>query len=203
MVNLQLGNRSLLFQMPDIIRTFIAFELPEKIRSFIANIQEGLKSDGFDTRWVRPKNIHLTLKFLGNINKDDAQKVGAAILKSAADYAPIALAVKGIGAFPGINRPRVLWIGIRGQIDVLIKLQKSLDDKLEKISFPKENRPFKGHLTLARVKGRINQAKLINAIKKYGEFESEPFIADNIILFKSDLKSTGAVYTKLINVSLK
>ncbi len=202
MVNLQLGNRSLLFQMPDIIRTFIGFELPEKIRSFIANIQEGLKSDGFDTRWVRPKNIHLTLKFLGNINKDDTQKVGAAIFKSAADYAPIALAVKGIGAFPGINRPRVLWIGIRGQIDMLIQLQKSLDDKLEKIGFPKENRPFKGHLTLARVKGQINQAKLINAIKKYGEFESESFVADNIILFKSDLKSTGAVYTKLISVSL-
>ena len=188
--------------MPDIIRTFIAFELPEKIRSFISNIQEDLKSKRLDVRWVRPKNIHLTLKFLGNINKDDAQKVGAAIFKSAADYAPIFLAAKGIGAFPGINRPRVLWIGISGQIDVLIQLQKSLDDKLGKIGFSKENRPFKGHLTLARVKGQINQAKLINAIKKYGELESEPFIADNIILFKSDLKSTGAVYTKLMEKRL-
>ncbi len=189
--------------MPDIIRTFIGFELPEKIRSFISSIQEDLKSNGFDARWVQPTKIHLTLKFLGNINEDDTQKVGAAIFKSAADYAPISLAAKGIGAFPGINRPRVLWIGIKGQIDMLIQLQRSLDDKLEKIGFSKENRPFKGHLTLARVKGRINQAKLINAIKKYGELESEPFIADNIILFKSDLKSTGAVYTKLISVSLK
>ena len=189
--------------MPDIIRTFVGFELPEKIRSFISSIQEDLKSNRLDARWVQPKNIHLTLKFLGNINKDDAQKVGAAIFKSAADYAPISLAAKGIGAFPGINRPRVLWIGIKGQIDMLIQLQKSLDDKLEEIGFPKENRPFKGHLTLARVKGRINQAKLINAIKKYGEFEPKSFIADNIILFKSDLKSTGAVYTKLISVSLK
>lgn len=189
--------------MPDIIRTFIGFELPEKIRSFIRDIQEDLKSNGFNARWVQPEKIHLTLKFLGNINEDDTQKVGAAIFKSTADYAPISLAAKGIGAFPGINRPRVLWIGIKGQIDMLIQLQKSLDDKLEEIGFPKENRPFKGHLTLARVKGRINQAKLINAIKKYGELESEPFIADNIILFKSDLKSTGAVYTKLISVSLK
>ena len=196
-------NHSLLFQMPDIIRTFVGFELPEKIRSFISSIQEDLKSNRLDARWVQPKNIHLTLKFLGNINKDDTQKVGAAIFKSAADYAPISLAAKGIGAFPGINRPRVLWIGIKGQIDMLIQLQKSLDDKLEEIGFPKENRPFKGHLTLARVKGRINQAKLINAIKKYGEFEPKSFIADNIILFKSDLKSTGAVYTKLISVSLK
>ncbi len=139
---------------------------------------------------------------MGNINKADTQKVGAAIFKSAADYAPISLAVKGIGAFPGINRPRVLWIGIRGQTDVLIQLQKGLDDKLEKIGFQKENRPFKGHLTLARVKGRINQAKLINAIKKYGGVEPKSFIADNIILFKSDLKSTGAVYTKLMEKRL-
>ena len=202
MVNSHLASHSLLFQMPDIIRTFIGFELPEKIRSFISSIQEDLKFNRLDARWVRPKNIHLTLKFLGNINKDDIQKVGAAIFKSAADYAPISLVAKGIGAFPGINRPRVLWIGIRGQIDVLIQLQKSLDDQLEKIGFSKEKRPFNGHLTLARVKGRINQAKLINTIKKCGEFESESFIADNIILFKSDLKSTGAVYTKLISVSL-
>ena len=203
MANSHLVNRSLLFQMSDIIRTFIAFELPEKIRSFISSIQEDLKSNRLDARWIQPKNIHLTLKFLGNINKADTQKVGAAIFKSAADYAPISLAVKGIGAFPGISHPRVLWIGIRGQIDVLIQLQRGLDNNLEKIGFPKENRPFKGHLTLARVKGQINQAKLINAMKKYGEFEPKSFIADNIILFKSDLKSTGAVYTKLISVSLE
>lgn len=203
MVNSYWANRSLLFQMPDIIRTFIGFELPEKIRSFISSIQEDLKSNQLDARWVRPKNIHLTLKFLGNINKADTQKVGAAIFKSAADHAPISLAAKGIGAFPGINRPRVLWIDIRGQIDVLIQLQKSLDDQLEKIGFSRENRPFKGHLTLARVKKQINRTKLINAIKKYGEFEPKSFITDNIILFKSDLKPTGAVYTKLISVSLK
>ena len=203
MVNSHLVSHSLLFQMPDIIRTFIGFELPEKTRSFISSIQEDLKSNGLDARWVQPKNIHLTLKFLGNINKDDTQKVGEAIFKSAADYAPISLTAKGVGAFPGINRPRVLWIGIRGQIDVLIQLQKSLDDQLEQIGFPKENRPFKGHLTLARVKGQIDRVKLINAIKKYGEFEPKSFIADNIILFKSDLKSTGAVYTKLNSLSLK
>ncbi|MDO9565274.1 MAG: RNA 2',3'-cyclic phosphodiesterase [Candidatus Desulfaltia sp.] len=189
--------------MPDIIRTFIGFELPEKIRSFIGSIQENLKSNQLDAQWVQTKNIHLTLKFLGNINKDDSQKVGEAIFKSAADHAPISLTAKGIGAFPGINRPSVLWVGIKGQIDMLIQLQRSLDDQLEKIGFSRENRPFKGHLTLARVKKQLDQAKLIDAIKKYKELESEPFIADNIVLFKSDLKSTGAIYTKLVSVSLK
>ncbi|MDI6688081.1 MAG: 2'-5' RNA ligase family protein, partial [Desulfobacterales bacterium] len=84
-----------------------------------------------------------------------------------------------------------------------VQLQRSLDHQLEKIGFSRENRPFKGHLTLARVKKQLDQAKLVDAIKQYKEFESEPFIADNIILFKSDLKSTGAVYTKLVSVSLK
>ncbi|HUV51390.1 MAG TPA: RNA 2',3'-cyclic phosphodiesterase [Anaerolineae bacterium] len=188
--------------MPDIIRAFIGFELPEKIRSFISSIQEDLKSNKLDARWVQVKNIHLTLKFLGNINEEDAQRVGKAIFKSAADHAPISLAAKGIGAFPDINRPNVLWVGIKGQIDMLIQLQKSLEDQLEKIGFSRENRPFKGHLTLARVKKQLDRTKLITAIKKYKELESEPFIADNIILFKSDLKSNGAVYTKLISISL-
>jgi len=202
MVNSRWANRSLLFQMPDIIRAFIGFELPEKIRSFISSIQEDLKSNKLDARWVQVKNIHLTLKFLGNINEEDAQRVGKAIFKSAADHAPISLAAKGIGAFPDINRPNVLWVGIKGQIDMLIQLQKSLEDQLEKIGFSRENRPFKGHLTLARVKKQLDRTKLITAIKKYKELESEPFIADNIILFKSDLKSNGAVYTKLISISL-
>jgi len=184
------------------IRAFIAFELPENIRSFIGSIQKNLKYDGFDARWVRPENIHITLKFLGNINEADTEKISAAILKTASGYTPISLTAKTIGVFPGIKRPRVLWLGIKGQIEILARLQKNLDDRLEKAGFLNENRPFKSHLTMARTKGKIKESKLVNAIKKYGDLESSSFYADNIILFKSDLKPTGAVYTKLISVSL-
>ena len=185
------------------IRTFIAFELPEKIITFISKVQKDLQSRGLKVKWVRPQNIHLTLKFLGNINETDTEIVGKAIRESANGYSPISLTTKGIGVFPNIKRPRVIWIGITGQTKQLISLQKGLDEKLDAIGFPKDNRPFKGHLTLARVKGRINPQRLIDAIKYYSEFESETFIADNIYLFKSDLKSSGAVYTKLMSIALE
>ncbi|MEA3279645.1 MAG: RNA 2',3'-cyclic phosphodiesterase [Thermodesulfobacteriota bacterium] len=185
------------------IRTFIAFELPEKIITFISKVQKELRSRKLKVKWVRPQNIHLTLKFLGNINETYTEIVGKAMQESANGYSPISLTTKGIGVFPNIKRPRVIWIGITGQTKQLVSLQKGLDEKLDAIGFPRNNRPFTGHLTLARVKERINPERLIDAIKYYSEFESETFIADNICLFKSDLKSSGAVYTKLMSVTLE
>ncbi len=188
--------------MSHTIRTFIAFELPKNIISSISKVQEGIRSYGLKARWVCPENIHVTLKFLGNIKEADIEKIGGVIFESAKEYAPISLTAKGIGVFPGIKRPRVIWVGIRGETDLLVGLQKRLDEKLETIGFQPENRPFKGHLTLARIKKKINSKRLIDAIKEFGEFESETFIADKLLLFKSELKPTGSVYTKLISVGL-
>jgi len=183
--------------MSDTLRTFIAIELPESIISFISRIQKEMKSYGFKVKWVRPENIHITLKFLGNIHKADVEKIGGVMPEAVKGSPPISLSAKGICVFPGIKRPRVIWLGLKGQTFELIELQKVIDDALENIGFPKEGRPFKAHLTLARVKGNIHSKKLLDVINKFGESESETFTADKVILFKSDLKPTGAVYTKL------
>jgi len=188
--------------MSETIRTFVAIELPGKIISSISKVQEDIRSYGFKIRWVKPENIHLTLKFLGNVKKADIEKVGEAIYESVKEYSPITLRAKGIGAFPGIKRPRVIWVGISGQLDLLVGLQKTLDEKLEAIGFPKENRPFRGHLTLGRVKAKIDPKRFCDALNELVRFESETFVADRIILFKSELKPTGAVYTKLVDASL-
>ena len=188
--------------MSKTIRTFIAIELPEKIVSSISKVQEGIKAYGFKFRWVRPENIHLTLKFLGNIKEADTEKVGRAIFESVKEYTPISLTAKGIGVFPGIKRPRVVWVGITSQLDSLMGLQKTLEEKLGAIGFPRDNRPFKGHLTLGRVKNKIDPKRFGDALKELGGFESETFVADRIILYKSELKPTGAVYTKLMDASL-
>jgi 2'-5' RNA ligase len=188
--------------MSDTIRTFIAIELPENIISSVLKVQDDIRSYGFKTRWVRKENIHITLKFLGNINKVDVEKIGKEIFESAKEYPPLKLAAKGIGVFPGIKRPRVIWIGITGQIDLLIKMQKTLDKRLETIGFPKERRPFRGHLTIGRIKGKVDPQRLIAAIKEFGEFESETFIANKLILFKSELNPSGSIYTKLKSISL-
>ena len=186
----------------DTFRAFIAIELPDEISAFIRKIQEGLRSYGFKARWVRPENIHLTLKFLGDINKEDIKKAGDAIISAAGENASMSLGAKGIGFFPGVKRSRVIWTGIAGQTRELADLQKTLDGKLETIGFPKEKRPFKGHLTIARIKRKIDARRLIDAMKEFGRFESKTFIANEVVLFKSELKPSGAVYTKLMSATL-
>ncbi|MBW2246619.1 MAG: RNA 2',3'-cyclic phosphodiesterase, partial [Deltaproteobacteria bacterium] len=181
--------------MSHTIRTFIAIELPEKIIYTIGTVQEEIKSYGLKIRWVRPENIHLTLKFLGDIQEADTENVARAVSESVTGYPPISLAVKGIGvfpgikrprviwlgiSFPGIKRPRVIWLGISKQLDLLTALQQTLDEKLEAMGFPKEKRPFKGHLTLGRIKSEIDPKTLNDVLKEVTQFESERFFADRI-----------------------
>jgi len=183
--------------MSDKIRAFIAFELPENVRTAIVKIQERFGPYRFNVRWVKTANIHLTLKFLGNIGREQIDPIETAILKAVADFKPLSLAAKGVGVFPGIKRPRVIWIGVSGQAQLLIQLQKSIDQQLTTIGFARENRSFKAHLTIGRVKGRINPGHLADAIGETTGFEPEPFTADRVILYQSDLQPAGPIYTRL------
>jgi 2'-5' RNA ligase len=188
--------------MVDTIRAFIAFELPERITSLIRGVQESIKGYKFKIKWVQPKNIHLTLKFLGNIPPSDTEKIGDAIIESVRKFKPISLSVKGIGVFPDLKRPRVLWVGITGGKNSLTGLHQALEENLESIGFPKESRPFKRHLTLGRIKGRIDSKRLVYVMEEFIGFESETFEANKIILFQSEQTPSGAVYSKLANVKL-
>ncbi len=188
--------------MPEILRAFIAIELPGKAVSSVVRIQEELRSYHFKIRWVKPENMHLTLKFLGDIHVDDAGKIEDAISDAAKDYGPMQFSVKGIGVFPGVKRPQVVWCGLKGDTASLIQLQIHLDEKLSDMGFLKEKRAFKVHLTLGRVKGSVSPEKMIDAMRDMSAFESEPFQLDTVTLFRSDLQPSGAVYTKLKSVSL-
>lgn len=188
--------------MFDNIRAFIALRLPENILSSINKIQEDLKQYRLPVRWVRPENIHLTLKFFGNINKSDTEIIGIAMGDCAACRSPLTLSAKGIGVFPSVARPRVIWAGLSGQASMLLSFQNALEKRLEESGFKKEERPFKGHLTIGRFKDRVNSEKLIEALRKHKDFNTEVFDAFEIILFKSDLLPAGPVYTELLNVPL-
>lgn len=188
--------------MSDTIRAFIAFELPENILSFIKNIQKDIKQFGFPVRWVKPDNVHLTLHFFGNIDKSDVEHIKVAVGDCVKCFSHINLCVKGIGVFPSITRPRVIWAGISGEIPLLLSLHNTLEQRLGEFGFKKEERPFQAHLTMGRFKDKVNNGKLIEAIRKYQNFDPEVFTAKEIILFKSDLKPQGAVYTELLNVPL-
>jgi 2'-5' RNA ligase len=189
--------------MPQTIRSFIALELPAPIISLLDNVQQELKSLKLRARWVRTENIHLTLKFLGDIDTGDVDKIGEAICTAAEGFAPFLLALKGVGFFPGIKRPRVIWVGLDGQIQLLIQLQRKLADNLAAIGFPNEKRQFKGHLTLGRIREAANPHTIRQIIEEYSDLGSEEFTVGRVVLFQSGLKPTGAVYTGLRTISFK
>ena len=181
------------------IRAFICFKLPKRLISSIGRIQESVKQYELKIRWVRPENIHLTIKFLGDISWSDIDDIGIAIKETAADFAPLLLSARGLGIFPNFKRPRVIWTGLSGQVEELIGLQRMLDKKLRLIGFPKEKRPFKGHLTIGRVKGRLDASQLSDIINRFNKFETKQFSGDRIFLMQSELKPSGPIYTKLMS----
>jgi 2'-5' RNA ligase len=180
------------------IRAFLAIDPPEEIFSEIIKIQERLrKAIQGDIRWVRPDGIHLTLKFFGYVYESDIANISDVVKNNVANIKALMLNVRNIGAFPSVNRPRVLWLGIDGDTDALINLQTEIDAGFQEYGFKKEDRPFRPHLTLARIKEYKGLVGLAETIKKNEDYIAGSFTAGGLTLFKSDLKPTGAIYTKL------
>jgi 2'-5' RNA ligase len=184
------------------IRTFIAVRLPEIVLAAIDSVQERLAAHGLNVRWVATGNIHLTLKFLGEVDEDEVEDIAAVLTEAVNGFAPLRLAAAGVGVFPSVKRARVIWVGLSGQLPELASLQRSIEDRLATIGYPPEKRPFSGHLTLGRVKGLIAASRLTTAMGAFRDFASETFEVDRVVLFKSDLRPTGAIYTELRQVTL-
>lgn len=184
------------------MRTFIAIELPPAVVSLLEQVQKKLKSSGLNIRWVRPETIHLTLRFLGEVPPEAVDPVRQALAESARGFSPISLWARGSGVFPGIKKPRVLWVGLSGQVDQLKTLQRTLEENLATIGFEREKRAFSGHLTLGRFKESVDAARLNDALSDIAEFRTEPFTADRIYLFQSVLKPSGPVYSKIASAVL-
>jgi 2'-5' RNA ligase len=185
------------------IRTFIAIELPDEILQAIRELQEALKAEKLDLRWVDPGNLHLTLKFLGEISPKDLDPVRLAMKKAAARVQAFELHGKGLGAFPGLNRPRVVWAGMGGETESLQKLAGFLDQELGALGFEKETRPYQGHLTLARAKGMVNPVQMTRAAGRCMTFQTPGFFVHELILFQSRLKPGGPEYEKLFTAFLR
>jgi len=183
--------------MSETFRAFIAIDLPETVRHFLAEVQETLKSYRLPIKWVRAQNIHLTLKFLGDIETAQTAKIAAAMTLAARDCAGVCLTAKDIGVFPDLKRPRVIWAGVKEQPEILQNLQRTLDNHLADLGLPKDPRSFHAHLTLGRVKGKIVLARMKTVIDGLKGYESEPFEVDRIVLFKSELRPAGAVYSQV------
>lgn len=179
------------------IRAFIAIDVPEEVKQVLSQIQEELKQTRAAVRWVKTDSIHLTLKFLGNIDPSRIEPIAAAAAEAVKNEPPLTLELGGLGAFPNLRNPRVVWIGIRGEVERLCRIQARLEQGLEALGFPREERPFRPHLTLGRVKDKRRSCALMESLTALPVPEGNSFDAKEIILYKSDLRPTGAIYTKL------
>jgi 2'-5' RNA ligase len=179
------------------IRSFIAIELPDEIRHALAELQKHLKRDVAGVRWVEPASIHLTLKFLGNIPAEQVQAIGTAAMGVVQNEPPLRVGVSGLGAFPNPRRPRVIWLGIERDVEHLGRLQTRLEEVLEPLGFPREERAFRPHLTLGRVKDPRRPPDLTRSLADVTVPRCNSFDVHEILLYKSDLRPNGAIYTKL------
>ncbi|MFP4040145.1 MAG: RNA 2',3'-cyclic phosphodiesterase [Desulfosudaceae bacterium] len=179
------------------LRTFLAFDLPPEATRRVAEIQRDLAGHGLKMKWVRPENVHLTIKFLGNVPVAELEKVAEAAADIAGRAAPMSLRLKGLGVFPGIKRPNVLWTGLTGDNRSLIEFHDLLEAALAEAGFEKDRRAFKAHLTIARIKSPVDPRLLAEAMEVCGQFPETELPARQLTLYKSELRPSGAVYTVL------
>jgi len=188
------------------MRTFIAVELPEDIKRAIISVQDKLKASGADVKWVPAQNIHLTLKFLGEIDQDIFEKISLIMEGTAGGTPPFEADIVSVGAFPKISYPRVIWIGIGLGDDKLQPIVKTLEEKIQELGIPKEERAFASHITIGRVRSNSGKEKLVETLNKLeGCFNGERprFKINKITLFRSYLSPKGPTYEILKEAILK
>lgn len=184
------------------IRSFLAIELPKLILRKIEEVQRDLRSTRADVRWVNPEKIHLTLKFFGNIEESRIDPIFKSIEEPVRNTSPFSIEVKGVGAFPQLRNPRVIWMGLVDGKEILTSFQKQIETQLEKMGFQPEDRPFHPHLTLGRMKSSRGKEELVGRMEKHREEEFGDFQVERVILFKSDLTPSGPIYTLLKELKL-
>jgi 2'-5' RNA ligase len=185
----------------DGIRTFVCIEIPETIKERIAELQRHLRQMDSRVSWTKPSNIHLTLKFLGDVPPSRIESVRQATERSVISIAPFEIEIGGAGCFPSPRSPRVLWVGLITLPDSLNRVHKRLEEELFREGFPRELKRFSPHLTLGRVRDPRNSALLAEELEARG-FEGEKFEAREIIVMRSELKPTGSVYTQQATIRL-
>lgn len=184
------------------MRLFIAMPLPDEIEELLGKAVFVLKQKRTRVKWVAPKNIHLTLKFLGETDEEKVASISDSIRKVAEKYNTVHSRLDKLGAFPNLNRPRVVWAGLSDGIDILTTVASDIETEMARLGFEKENRPFRCHLTLGRVKDNFNLAELADAISNY-ELTPTDVTFSSIDLFKSTLTPRGPIYDRLFEAELK
>lgn len=179
------------------IRAFVAVNLEPSLKEVLGRVQERLKTTRADVGWVRSENLHLTLKFLGEVEEPRLSAVADALGSAARGLSPFRLAFGGLGAFPQPRAARVVWIGVSQGAEALTELQGRVEAWLEPLGFARERRPFSAHLTLGRVRGPARREQLAAVLTSMAIESLGDMAVDRIELMRSELRSGGPCYSIL------
>jgi len=183
------------------IRSFICIVLPEELKAKIATVQSQLRGEPVDVSWTKPENVHLTLKFLGDVEEAQLDAIKEVVTQTAKAHSQFELVASGCGVFPNERNPRVLWIGLKDEEGRVQSLAQEIEEKLAAIGFAKEGRPFTPHLTIGRIRSGRNAREFARTFMAV-DFPPHRFAVEQIVLMRSDLRPTGAIYTPLHSVNL-
>jgi 2'-5' RNA ligase len=185
------------------IRTFVAVAISSAVRDGAMRLIERFRATGAEVKWVAPENMHITLKFLGDVDSREIHRVCEAVQGAVADAAPFEFEVRGAGAFPKPSRPRTVWLGVAQGREELIDLNKRVERPLEKLGFRREARRFQPHLTIGRVRrGGPGVAELGTLIGEKGDVELGLTTARELVVFSSQLDRSGPTYEALAHAPL-
>jgi 2'-5' RNA ligase len=187
------------------IRTFLALELPDALRAgvaeIIARLQKGVMFTGAHPKWVDPASIHLTLKFFGDTTLEQRDEILHALRPVAKRHAPHRVRLEGIGVFPTPRQPRVLWLGVK-KAHALNALQEAIDAALDPIGWETEEREYRPHLTLARIKGQRRTQPLMDVVRSHRGLTLGEWPVNEMVLMQSTLRPAGAEYISLARIPL-
>ena len=178
------------------MRTFVAVPVPDTVRKQVTLFLEEYRSKRLPVKWVTRENLHITVKFLGEIDEKMKDRIAAVLQEVCRRHHGFEVGFSGVGCFPDPRRPRVVWIGTDTGADRLSGLAQDIDGQLESLGFRKEKR-FHPHLTIGRIKKECSIDAILGA-----EFSTEPFSVQQLILFKSTLTPQGALYDSLATFEL-
>ena len=185
------------------LRTFIAVEISEEVRSATRALMERLGRARADVNWVRPDHLHLTLNFLGDVEPNATPAICKSAVEIATQFEPITIRCAGVGAFPKIERPRTLWLGVEEGADRLIALQAELEVAMADLGFQPEARRFQPHLTIGRVrKGGKSLEQLTEKLVDQKDFDTGTSLVRELVVYSSVLTKEGPIYTRLSGAHL-
>ena len=188
-------------------RLFIAIDVSEELTLHFDEVLNRFRDDGSPKiRWVKPTNIHLTVKFLGDTAENMIQHIDSSMSAITAECSPFSVHVHGLGAFPNLRAPRTLWWGVRGNMQPLVAMKNELESILESKGFPRDRNTFAPHLTLGRIKRHLTsdeQQRFKQSVANVGELASLNLIISKISLIESRLNQHREKYVHVHEYSLK